>query len=239
MNLSTPNYWAVVPAAGEGKRLSDYLPKQFQILNGLPVAEHTFHRLLGISCINKIISPCDLSSPHWQNIKACRDHRIELISGGQTRAESVMSGLSALKGIARPEDWILVHDIARPCVTKSDINKLIMALDGNAVGGILATPVNETLKVVHKKNHIKKTVDRGNYRLAQTPQMFRYQVLYDALTSASDNNMFPTDEASAIEAMDKDILIIEGRQDNIKITRHEDLMIAESILTRQEKNACV
>jgi 2-C-methyl-D-erythritol 4-phosphate cytidylyltransferase len=120
-----------------------------------------------------------------------------------------------------------------------DINKLIDALEEHPVGGFLAAPINETLKLVASDNNVTKTVDRTQYRIAQTPQMFRAGMLQDAIQRMLDNHLEPTDEASAIEYIGEQAMVIEGRQDNIKITRREDLMIAEAILQDQERQGCV
>ena len=126
--------------------------------------------------------------------------------------------------------------MARPCVTSSDICKLIHALKSHPVGGLLATTVNETLKIVTSDQNVEKTVNREHYRVAQTPQMFRYKILYDAILRMLDNQEIPTDESTAIENAGREVCVVEGRQDNIKITRREDLMIAEAILLNQEKH---
>jgi 2-C-methyl-D-erythritol 4-phosphate cytidylyltransferase len=126
--------------------------------------------------------------------------------------------------------------MARPCVTSSDICKLIDALKSHPVGGLLATTVNETLKIVTSDQNVEKTVNREHYRVAQTPQMFRYKILYDAISRMLDNQEIPTDESTAIENTGRKVCVVEGRQDNIKITRREDLMIAEAILLNQEKH---
>jgi 2-C-methyl-D-erythritol 4-phosphate cytidylyltransferase len=120
-----------------------------------------------------------------------------------------------------------------------DINKLIGNVEEHPVGGFLAAPINETLKLVTSDNKVTKTVDRNQYRIAQTPQMFRAGMLQEAIQSMIENQLEPTDEASAIEYIGKQAMVINGRQDNIKITRREDLMIAEAILQDQEKQGCV
>jgi 2-C-methyl-D-erythritol 4-phosphate cytidylyltransferase len=162
-----------------------------------------------------------------------------MVSGGITRADSVMNGLVALQKLAKADDWVLVHDIARPCITVSDVIRLIGAVQTSSVGGLLVKYVDETLKMVGQQNNVLKTLDREQYRIAQTPQMFRLKILFDALALAKKNNVNPTDEASAVEAVGRDVLMIEGRKDNIKLTHQEDLVIAESILKAQEENLCV
>jgi 2-C-methyl-D-erythritol 4-phosphate cytidylyltransferase len=239
MKSSTSKFWAIVPAAGLGERFSSSRPKQFHQLRGKTVAEHTLEKLLSIKLIERLICPCDISSPYWSGVSVLKDSRIEMVSGGITRADSVMNGLVALQKLAKADDWVLVHDIARPCITVSDVNRLIGAVQTSSVGGLLVKYVDETLKMVGQQNNVLKTLDREQYRIAQTPQMFRLKILFDALALAKKNNMNPTDEASAVEAVGRDVLMIEGRKDNIKLTHQEDLVIAESILKAQEENLCV
>jgi|TARA_B110000305_G_scaffold107014_1_gene120403 2-C-methyl-D-erythritol 4-phosphate cytidylyltransferase len=238
MTTESPNYWAIVPAAGIGKRFSADIPKQFHQLQGDLVAQHTLSRLLEISLIKRIIAPCDPTSGYWARVSAVKNPRVTLIEGGETRAKSVLNGLTALSGLAQSDDWVLVHDMARPCVTSLDIMNLINSLKGHPAGGLLAIQINETLKTVTPDNYVKETVDRDCYRLAQTPQMFRYGLLRDAIQLMLHEQKMPTDEASAMEYSQHKVLTVEGRHDNIKITRREDLMIAEVILMNQEKQRC-
>ena len=233
-----PKLWAIVPAAGVGARFSDGHPKQFHQLRGKTVAQYTLQKLLSIEQIQRLICPSDLSSEYWRKVSASKDLRVEMVTGGKSRAQSVMNGMRVLQNYAKADDWVLVHDIARPCITVSDINHLISELKNNVVGGLLVKRVDETLKMVGLENKVLKTPDREQYRVAQTPQMFRYKILLDALLLASSKNISPTDEASAVEAMGKDVLMIEGRNDNIKITHQSDLMIAETILQNQEEELC-
>ncbi len=233
-----PKLWAIVPAAGVGARFSDGHPKQFHQLRGKTVAQYTLQKLLSIEQIQRLICPCDLSSKYWSKVSATKDLRVEMVTGGKSRAQSVMNGMRVLQNYAKADDWVLVHDIARPCITVSDINHLISELKNNVVGGLLVKRVDETLKMVGLENRVLKTPDREQYRVAQTPQMFRYKILLDALLLAGSKNISPTDEASAVEAMGKDVLMIEGRNDNIKITHQSDLMIAETILQNQEEELC-
>ena len=238
MITSIPKLWAIVPAAGVGARFSDGHPKQFHQLRGKTVAEYTLQKLLSIEQIQRLICPCDLSSKYWSKVSASKDLRVEMVTGGKSRAQSVMHGMRVLQNYAKADDWVLVHDIARPCITVSDINHLISELKNNIVGGLLVKRVDETLKMVGLENRVLKTPDREQYRVAQTPQMFRYKILLDALLLAGSKNISPTDEASAVEAMGEDVLMIEGRNDNIKITHQSDLMIAETILQNQEEELC-
>lgn len=237
--MTAANYWAIVPAAGTGQRFGAEVAKQFQRLGDHLVAQHSLSRLLKIPCITKIIVPCDMASPYWQQISAASDSRVELVAGGAERVYSVLQGLRAIRDLAGSNDWVLVHDMARPCITSGDINKLIGELADHAVGGILATAVTDTLKTIGTENHIQTTPDRSLYRAAQTPQMFRYGLLVKALEAMLQEGQMPTDEASAIEYLGEQVKIVEGRRDNIKITHSEDLIIAAAIISQQETEQCV
>ena len=237
--MSAVNYWAIVPAAGSGQRFGAELAKQFHSIGDKLVADHTLGRLLTISKLQKILVPCNPGAESWAQVSALKDQRVELLAGGAERVHSVLNGLRALANIAGSDDWVLVHDMARPCVTSADINKLIEQLDGHAVGGILATPISDTLKKVTADNTITETLDRSDYRGAQTPQMFRYGLLVRALETMLEKQQVPTDEASAIEYLGEQAMIVEGRRDNIKITHREDLVIAQAIMGYQESEQCV
>lgn len=236
--MSATNYWAIVPAAGSGQRFGAELAKQFHSIGDRLVADHTLSRLLCISKLQKILVPCDTNAEHWAQVSAVADPRVELLGGGAERVHSVLNGLRALSDIAASDDWVLVHDMARPCITSADINKLIEQLDGHPVGGILAAPISDTLKRVTPDNALEKTLDRSDYRAAQTPQMFRYGLLVRALEAMLEKHQVPTDEASAIEYLGESAMVVEGRRDNIKITHREDLIIAQAIMGYQESEQC-
>ena len=145
--------------------------------------------------------------------------------------------------MAESDDWVLVHDMARPCITSADIKKLIDQLQEHPVGGILAVPVSDTLKKIQPEDAeqmaaIEKTQDRSDFFAAQTPQMFRYGLLVRALETMLEEQQLPTDEASAIEYIGEQAIIIEGRSDNIKITHPQDLVIAQAIMGYQETEQC-
>ena len=237
--MTKTNYWAIVPAAGSGQRFGTEVPKQFQRLGDQLVAQHSLSRLLSIQCIVKIIVPCDTTAVYWREIPAASDSRVELVAGGSERVHSVLQGLQAIRGQADNRDWVLVHDMARPCITGADINKLIAELADHDVGGILATAVSDTLKKVTADHVVEVTADRSLYRAAQTPQMFRYGLLVKALETMLSDGQTPTDEASAIEYLGEQGKIVEGRRDNIKITHREDLIIAAAIMNYQETERCV
>lgn len=241
--MSGPSYWAIVPAAGTGQRFGSQLAKQFQLIGDKMVADHSLSRLLAISSLKKIIVPCDTNCSHWAQVHSSGDQRVELIAGGVERIHSVLNGLRALADLADPDDWVLVHDMARPCITSADIKKLIDQLQEHPVGGILAVPVSDTLKKIQpvdieQMSAIETTLDRSDFFAAQTPQMFRYGLLVRALETMLEEQQLPTDEASAIEYLGQQAMIVEGRSDNIKITHPQDLVIAQAIMGYQEAEQC-
>lgn len=234
MTTNTSKIWAIVPAAGQGKRFSQAKPKQFFELNGQLVAEHSLSRLLAVPHIEQIIVPSDIDCSLWSQVPCLSHAKIKQVNGGEHRANSVLNGLSSISSLAAENDWVLVHDIARPCITAKDINKLISAVTDHPVGGILVAKVDETLKKVAADNHITATIDRAEHRLAQTPQMFRYGLLKQTICACLQQNIIPTDEAFAIESAGYKVLTVEGRRDNLKITREEDLAITAAIMIGQE-----
>jgi len=221
-------YWAVVPAAGVGKRMNADRPKQYLDLNGQTVLEHTIIRLLQANIFRAITVAISTDDEYWPTLPIAQHPQIIRANGGKERADSVLSALNALENQADANDWVLVHDAARPCVTAGDIHKLVDALCNDDVGGILALPSHDTLKQA-VNGHIHGTLDRNRIWRALTPQMFRYQPLKSAL-AANQGNPAITDEASALELQGLQPKIVAGRPDNIKITRPEDLALARFYL---------
>ncbi|MGR8941616.1 MAG: 2-C-methyl-D-erythritol 4-phosphate cytidylyltransferase [Gammaproteobacteria bacterium] len=224
-------FWAVVPAAGVGKRMQSDRPKQYLELAGKTVIERTLTRLLGAGVFEAVAVAISAEDPYWPELELSRHSHIVTAPGGKERADSVLSALKSLRAKAEDHDWVLVHDAARPCITFEDIRKLIDALSNDDVGGILALSSHDTLKNV-QGNAIVGTLDRRHIWRALTPQMFRYGMLQDALIE-SEGNPAITDEASALELKGLQPKIVEGRPDNIKITRPEDLALAQFYLEKQ------
>lgn len=235
MNQSAKNqYWAIVPAAGVGKRMQADRPKQYLALNGITVIEQTLTRLLQVKQLSAVVVAISKQDPYWPNLKISKNPHIYTAVGGKERADSVLSALNSIADQAAADDWVLVHDAARPCITQEDIELLINKLSLDDVGGILALPSHDTLKAVNDKLAISDTVDRGKIWRALTPQMFRYNALKNALQEAADKGWVMTDDASAMELQGKQPKIIAGRADNLKITRPEDLALAQFYLEQQQ-----
>jgi 2-C-methyl-D-erythritol 4-phosphate cytidylyltransferase len=230
MISSTP-CWAVVPAAGVGKRMQADRPKQYLPLAGKTVLEHTLDRLLQSAAFQFVVVAISVEDPYWPELAISRHSHIITAPGGKERADSVLSALKVLQGRANENDWVLVHDAARPCLTSADITRLIQTLKDDEVGGILALSSHDTLKQV-AGDSIVATIDRKHIWRALTPQMFRFGMLRDALQQGEGNPAI-TDEASALEIQGFRPKIVEGRPDNIKITRPEDLALAQFYMEQQ------
>ncbi|MFZ2724984.1 MAG: 2-C-methyl-D-erythritol 4-phosphate cytidylyltransferase [Methylococcaceae bacterium] len=227
----TQQFWAIVPAAGVGKRMNADRPKQYLALAGHTVIEHTLTRLLQARVFTKIVVAISNEDPYWFDLPLAKHDNIIRAEGGKERADSVLSALQSIRQLAADEDWVLVHDAARPCITTGDIHHLINTLKDDAVGGILALPSADTLKRVEGVD-ILETVNRNQIWRALTPQMFPYGLLRRAL-EANAGNALITDEASALELQGLKPKIVEGRPDNLKITRPEDLALAQFYLEQQ------
>jgi 2-C-methyl-D-erythritol 4-phosphate cytidylyltransferase len=218
-------FWAIVPAAGVGKRMGREVPKQYLEVGGKPVLQHTLERLLSVETIAGINVALGADDGYWPDLPFSDRPRIRAVPGGRERADSVYSALLHFEDQAKPDDWVLVHDAARLCITRSDVLKLIKTLKDDPVGGILALPVSDTLKNV-EDHCIAGTPDRRHVWRALTPQMFRYGLLKKALFDAAEQDHLVTDESSALELAGYRPRIVEGRPDNLKITRPQDLPLA-------------
>lgn len=234
-------YWAVLPAAGIGKRMlagtAQGIPKQYLEIQGKTILQHTLETISRIEALDGIVLVLAENDSWWSQLDVNIPMPLLTVTGGSQRADSVVNGLHALTEKAQDKDWVLVHDVVRPCVRIEDINKLIETLVNHDTGGILATPVTETLKEVAPgtgpTQSVTRTVPREHFWLAGTPQMFRYGLLKTALEDALKNNASITDEAHAMENAGHVVTLVPGSKDNIKVTHEEDLFLAESILDRQ------
>lgn len=225
-------FWIVIPAAGVGKRMGAEVPKQYLEVAGKAVLQHTVERLLAVRRVAAIMIALGADDEFWPELPCAREPRVLTTTGGKERADSVLNALAALAGHAADDDWVLVHDAARLCITRSDVEHLMAVLEDHPVGGILALPVTDTLMEV-ENGAIQGSPDRSRVWRALTPQMFRYRALKQALESAAKRGLTVTDEASALELLGQFPRVVEGRPDNIKITRPEDLPLATFYLERQ------
>ena len=225
-----PALWAVVPAAGIGARMGGDRPKQYFSLCGRSVLQHSLDALLALPALRAVAVAIAVGDDAWLQQPAASDPRVRMAPGGAERSESVLSGLETLAVEAAANDWVLVHDAARPCLPAADLQRLIDSLFEDPVGGILALPVADTVKRANDAGQVVETVDRAGLWLAQTPQMFRHGVLKDALHSARAAGRAVTDEASAIEWAGLQPRVVSGSPYNIKVTRPGDLALAEIYL---------
>jgi 2-C-methyl-D-erythritol 4-phosphate cytidylyltransferase len=234
----TPAYWAIIPAAGTGTRMGTDIPKQYLKLAGKCILEHSAGLFCNHPKISGVVVALANDDPYWNSLTISSHIKIRTVPGGKERSHSVRNGLIELVKTARPDDWVLVHDAARPCLHPHDIDKLINQLSGHAIGGILAIPVKDTMKRSGENNEIAETVNRQGLWHALTPQMFRVSMLKSALDYAREIKALVTDEAQAMEIKGMQPVLVEGRPDNIKVTRPDDLSLAEYYKRLQEKELC-
>jgi len=247
-------FWVVIPAAGSGSRFArggsaEALPKQYLRLGDRTVLEWALAPFLARQDIHRIVVVLSADDNYWPSLTVARDPRISIAPGGQQRSESVSNGLSAISprhSIPRPapapdaaaddcadeDDWVLVHDAARPCLAASDLQLLMESLREDPVGGLLAVPLADTLKRGDAEDRVRQTVPREQLWRALTPQMFRYGLLLRALNAAAHAapGAAITDESAAVELLGLRPRLVHGRADNLKITLPQDLALAERIL---------
>lgn len=230
---SSHTYWAIVPAAGVGRRMGSSVPKQFLALGSKTVLEHCLESLWNLPELSGVV----LVSHGHPALASIQErfgkHRLVRAEGGEKRCHSVLNGLRALTGKAHADDWVLVHDAARPCVRQHDLRLLVSALANHEVGGLLGTRVHDTMKRIDAQRLVQETVERRGLWHARTPQMFRYGLLMQCLEQALKDGFEVTDEASAVEQAGYHPLMVECHPDNIKITCPEDLELAEFYLHQQ------
>jgi len=224
--------WAIVPAAGSGSRFSKTELKQYQYIQNKTVLEHTVSRLnsLDLAGLVLAINEQDEIAPM---LSFTAPEKLHFCHGGEERVNSVLNALTYLSNIAHEDDWVLVHDAARPCVTAKCLEKLLLSAIESNQSSILAIPVRDTLKLVETENQINKTVSRNCLWQAQTPQIAKLKTLKNAIEYSILNEVAITDEASALEFINEPVHVVQGRSDNIKITYADDLELARLILQSQ------
>ena len=231
--MSEPHYWVAIPAAGLGRRMGAEKPKQYLTLAGRAVIEHTVERLLEHPKLDGVVVAVAAADSWWPRTDFANHPDVASVPGGAQRSDSVLNALDLLARRGEPEDWVLVHDAARPCVRRDDISKLVAALADYPDGGLLGVPVHDTMKRTDASDRVCETVPRELLWHAYTPQMFPLERLRAALRHAAAQGRAVTDEASAMEYAGYRPLMVEGHPDNIKITRPGDLPLAEFLLRSQ------
>jgi 2-C-methyl-D-erythritol 4-phosphate cytidylyltransferase len=221
MKQSSTHYFAIIVAAGLGKRLNLGRPKQYGLVQGKPILAYTLDCILHYPLFEKCILVLHEQDQYWKSF-VIEHPKLMVVQGGAERHHSVLQGLLALQSYAHAQDWVVVHDGVRPMLQHSDLDKLIKEVGDDPVGGLLGHPLSATLKQVSHEPRVIATLDRTAYWQALTPQLFRYHWLNQALTQAIRQHDTITDEASAIEQLGHFPKMIEGRSDNLKITYPAD-----------------
>ncbi len=232
-DTNTPRNWAIIVAAGVGSRFNSPIPKQYHLLAGISVLQHSIDVFANAPFIDHVVVVVAPDDSYLQ--QDTLPPKVMVVSGGKERSDSVANGLHALKQLAAPQDWVWIHDGARPCISQTFLHSLQTQLGNNAIGGIPALPVTDTIKQVHN-GAIEKTVARELLWRAQTPQIFRYTVIDKAVHSAQQNNTPFTDEASAVELNGLSPQVLTGVDANIKITSAQDLALAGFYLQQMAGN---
>lgn len=222
--------WAVVPAAGSGRRMAAEVPKQYLTVAGASLLEHTLRALLASPDLRGVVVVIDPSDRRADQVVSLADPRVFKASGGTERADSVLSGLERLATMAADDDWVLVHDAARPCLPVAALTELVDTVRSSGVGAILASPCTDTIKQVDADRRVQTTLDRTVLWRAQTPQMFRLGELSGALRAALADDLPVTDESLAMEAAGYPVQVVPGPACNIKVTVPEDLKLAAHYL---------
>ena len=237
-------YWLVMPAAGSGSRFGADAPKQYAPLEGRTVIEWALAPFLAdVRCAHIVVALARADAA-WEQVAArlgARGSILTAVGGGAQRSQSVRLALAGLEERAAADDWVLVHDAARPCLDAQDLERLLGELGTHPVGGVLAIPATDTLKRAQGGEGtgvgVAQTLDRSGLWRALTPQMFRYARLCAALDQAHAAGRFPSDEAQALEWLGEHPLLIEGAATNLKITTGADLVLAAAVLAARRSHA--
>jgi 2-C-methyl-D-erythritol 4-phosphate cytidylyltransferase len=225
-----PKNYVLIPAAGAGSRMGSELPKQYLPLLGKPLIHHTLSAFCTHPAVTRVVVAISPEDRFWEDYDSCdfADRVTVLRCGGDTRAATVLNTLQALSGELSEDDWVLVHDAARPCITTQLLDRLFTELLNDAVGGLLAVPVADTLKRADADQRVDHTEPRAGLWQAQTPQMFRYALLKQGLQAIGTDA--PTDEAQAVEHLGLSPKLVLGERNNLKVTFPEDLDMARMLL---------
>lgn len=230
---AAPRYWAVIAAAGGGARMRAGKPKQYLKLRGRSVLEYSVGALMDAPWIDGVVVVLAPGDEEFARLALGRHWKVHAAQGGLTRAASVLAGLRRVSELAKAEaPYVLVHDAARPCLLRQDLERLRDEASGEQ-GGLLAVPVADTVKRA-EGTHAASTLNRRELWRAQTPQLFRLDLLRRALEDCAERGVEPTDEAGAMEAAGYRPRLVQGREANIKVTWPDDLALAEFWLARQE-----
>lgn len=238
IKLST--VWVVIPAAGVGSRMESEQPKQYLKIATKTIIEHTLECFINHPQVAGIIVALSSDDPYWKQLNIKSDAApIYTVEGGEQRSDSVERALEYLKVVEKLDDdtWVMVHDAARPCVSQADISALLAIRSGETVGGILATPVRDTMKrSLPDQSKISHTESRDNLWHALTPQLFKLGPLTSAFEFCKDKSIVVTDEASAFEAIGEYPELVKGGHENIKVTYPSDIHYVSFFLSNKKNN---
>jgi 2-C-methyl-D-erythritol 4-phosphate cytidylyltransferase len=227
-------FHVLIPAAGNGSRMATTVPKQYLTIRHQPLIAHALRLFSESTLIDTVYVVLAEQDAHWRHyMQAYPLHqKVKLLNcGGETRAQTVLNGLHAMASKTKAEDWVLVHDAARPGLSHALLNDLISTLKDDAVGGLLALPLADTLKRADADHRVADTIPRNELWQAQTPQMFRYAMLKEALSQITES---PTDEAQAIESLGFSPKLVTGSLINMKVTYPQDLAIISALMQLTE-----
>ena len=236
MTGSLERCWAVVPAAGLGTRMDSGLPKQYLEIAGVTILEHSVRALLASERVHGVVVALHPDDSRAGELAVFGDKRIQRVSGGEQRSDSVLAALGMLLVQGELDDWVLVHDAARPCLQLAELRRLIDRVCATGTGGILAEPMIDTVKQSGDDDRVLRTLDRRRLWRAQTPQMFRLGPLYAALEGARKQGLSITDESSAMELAGHPVQLIMGSPGNLKVTLPADLDLAGWYLGKEPRS---
>ena len=225
-------YFGLIPAAGKGARFGGELPKQYQPLHGRAILAYAIDALAVQTPLARVYVIHAADDARCAQVTGSGYRVTPMPNGGATRAASVRNGLASLRGELSDDDWVLVHDAVRPCLPKDALRRLLHEVGDDPVGGLLAIPVADTLKREDRNGRVAQTEPRAGLWQAQTPQMFRYGVLWEAYSTFG--GLDATDEAEAVEKIGKSPKLVLGSSANFKVTYPADLAIAAALLRPTE-----
>jgi 2-C-methyl-D-erythritol 4-phosphate cytidylyltransferase len=229
--MHNDNCYLIIPASGSGSRMNAEIPKQYlKLENGLTIVDQCLKTLLEIEQISGCVIALAEGDELFKDSSYYKHPKIlGFALGGKERQHSVLSALNTLSEFASSNDWVLVHDAVRPCIKKTDVQNLIGEIFNHSIGGILATRAIDTIKKIKDEGEVS-TIDRKKLYHAQTPQMFRFGILKEAIDKAIEIDNHITDESEAVEDLGHLIKIVTGSKSNIKITQEDDLELANYYL---------
>ena len=231
--MNGPGVHALIPAAGRSVRFGGTTLKQYAHLLGMPVMSHSIQAVMRPEAVVSVSVALAADDGIFDELLRPAFPSVHTVTGGDSRAQTVLNGLVSIARHHPESDWVLIHDAARPCLSAADLDRLLEEGLDSESGAILAIPVSDTLKLADENRRIERTADRSRFWAAQTPQLFRLGELAASLEAALSAGLEPTDEAAAMEHAGAHPLLVTGSRSNLKITGAEDLALAEFILQRQ------